>query len=47
MLEILELREGLSIRASSYVGRITLGDVQLTIRPKIRGLPFLQLLRYA
>lgn len=47
MLEILELREGLSLQASSYVGRITLGDVQITIRPKIRGLPFLQLLRYA
>lgn len=47
MLEILELRQGLSLQASSYVGRINLGDIELTIRPKLRGLPFLQLLRYA
>jgi 5-methylcytosine-specific restriction enzyme subunit McrC len=47
MVEILELRQGLSLQASSYVGRISLGDVELTIRPKLRGMPFLQLLRYA
>jgi len=47
ILDIQELREGLALQASSYVGRIMLGEVQITIRPKIRGLPFLQLLRYA
>ena len=47
MVSILELREGLSIGASSYVGRITLGNVQITIHPKISGAPFIHLLRYA
>jgi len=47
MVSILELREGLSIGASSYVGRITLGNVQITIHPKISGASFIQLLRYA
>lgn len=46
-LEIVELRNGLSIRASSFVGRITLGDVQITVQPKITGVPFIRLLRYA
>src|SRR6266699_5990241 len=47
MLTILELREGLSIEASSYVGRITLGNIQITIHPKISGTPLVRLLRYA
>src|SRR6266567_9114305 len=47
ILEITELREGLSIASTSYVGRITLGDVQITIHPKIRGAPLVNLLRYA
>src|SRR5207248_5386274 len=47
ILGISELREGLSIEASSYVGRITLGDIQITIHPKITGMPLLRLLRYA
>src|SRR6266700_7289883 len=47
MLSILELRKGLSIEATSYVGRITLGNVQITIHPKISGAPFIHLLRYA
>jgi 5-methylcytosine-specific restriction enzyme subunit McrC len=46
-LSILELREGLFIEASSYVGRITLGNIQITIHPKITGAPFIHLLRYA
>ncbi len=46
-LRVSELREGLSIEASSYVGRITLGDIQITIHPKITGMPLLRLLRYA
>jgi 5-methylcytosine-specific restriction enzyme subunit McrC len=47
MLTILELREGLSIEASSYVGRIRLGNIQITIQPKITGAPLVHLLRYA
>lgn len=47
MLEIAELREGLSIEASSYVGRIALGNFQITIHPKITGAPLVHLLRYA
>src|SRR5258708_3801663 len=47
MLTILELREGLSIEASSYVGGIKLGNIQITIHPKITGAPFVHLLRYA
>ncbi len=47
MLTILELREGLSIEASSYVGRIRLGNIQITIHPKITGSPLVHLLRYA
>jgi 5-methylcytosine-specific restriction enzyme subunit McrC len=46
-LTIEELREGLSIEATSYVGRITLGDIRITIQPKITGASFLQLLQYA
>ena len=47
MLVISELRKGLSITSTSYVGRVELGDLQITIRPKIEDSPLLQLLRYA
>jgi 5-methylcytosine-specific restriction enzyme subunit McrC len=47
MLTILELREGLSIETTSYVGRITLGNIQITVQPKISGAPLVRLLRYA
>src|SRR5258708_26474591 len=46
-LKVLELRRGVSLEASSYVGRIALGDLQITIRPKITMLPLLHLLQYA
>jgi 5-methylcytosine-specific restriction enzyme subunit McrC len=46
-LEILEFRSGVEVRASSWVGRVTLGDLTITVRPKITGLPLLNLLRYA
>jgi len=45
-LKVLELRRGVSLQASSYVGRIALGDLQITIRPKITMLPLLHLLQY-
>lgn len=46
-IEFLELAQGLRITTNSYVGSIALGNLQLTIQPKIRGLPLLNLLRYA
>ncbi len=47
MLDIRELREGLSITSTSFVGRITLGNIQVTICPKIRDAPLVRLLHYA
>ena len=47
MLEITELKEGLFLRSSSHVGRVKLGNLQITITPKIKGKSLLRLLRYA
>ncbi len=47
MLEIRELREGLSISSTSYVGRIALGDLVITVQPKISGMSLVRLLHYA
>jgi len=46
-IEILELARGLELRASSFVGRFALGNLLITIRPKISGAPLMNLLRYA
>ena len=46
-IEILELARGLELRASSYVGRFALGALLVTIKPKISGVPLMNLLRYA
>jgi 5-methylcytosine-specific restriction enzyme subunit McrC len=46
MLDIVELRQGLSLRATSYVGRVRLGDLQITIRPKIPLMRLLRLFQY-
>ena len=46
-LKVLELRDGLQIETTSYVGTVRLGDLHLTIQPKLQGLPLLTLLRYA
>lgn len=46
-LEIYQLKKGLRLRASSYVGRIKIGRIQITIRPKISDLRLLRLMRYA
>lgn len=46
-LEIIELVNGLSVSASSYVGTVRLGNIKITIYPKIPNSPFLNLLRYA
>ena len=47
MLNIMELREGLSISSTSYAGRITLGNLLITVQPKISGMSLVRLLRYA
>lgn len=47
LLELTELRSGLQIRAFSYVGRIRVGNLTITVLPKIKGKPLLNLLRYA
>jgi 5-methylcytosine-specific restriction enzyme subunit McrC len=47
MLEITELKSGLSVKSSSYVGRVKLGNLQVTVTPKIKGKSLLRLLRYA
>jgi 5-methylcytosine-specific restriction enzyme subunit McrC len=47
ILEVVELRRGLSIRSTSYVGRLQLGELQITIQPKIKLNVLLTLFRYA
>jgi 5-methylcytosine-specific restriction enzyme subunit McrC len=46
-IEVLELARGLEIRATSFVGRFSLGDLVITIEPKLPRAPLIQLLRYA
>lgn len=46
-LEILELVKGLHIQAHAHVGRLALGPLQLTIRPKIGGNALLRLFQFA
>jgi 5-methylcytosine-specific restriction enzyme subunit McrC len=47
LLEITELRAGLSIRSFSHVGKIRLGDIEVTVLPKLKQTSLLNLLRYA
>lgn len=46
-LEVTELRQGLVLDTTSFVGKLVLGPLELTIQPKISGLPLMTLLRYA
>jgi 5-methylcytosine-specific restriction enzyme subunit McrC len=46
-IEITELARGLRVAATSFVGRVQVGDILLTIRPKLLGMPLLNLVRYA
>ncbi|HEU5118254.1 MAG TPA: hypothetical protein VFT74_16670, partial [Isosphaeraceae bacterium] len=47
MLEVQELRTGLSVRSTSFVGQVRLGEVEVTVSPKLRSETLLTLLRYA
>lgn len=46
-LVVTEHRDGLVIQTTSWVGRVTLGDLQITIQPKIAADTLLALVRYA
>ena len=46
ILSVIETRQGISLGASSYVGRINLGPLRITIQPKINGLKLLRLMKY-
>ncbi len=45
-LSVLELRRGLRIETTSFVGSLRIGPIQLSIQPKLQGMPLLSLLRY-
>jgi len=47
ILNVSQLQQGLQLEATSYVGRLQLGDLTITIRPKLVGLPLLRLMSYA
>jgi 5-methylcytosine-specific restriction enzyme subunit McrC len=47
VLQMEDLRAGIRIRATSFVGRMTIGNLQITVRPKLDGLPLMNLFRYA
>ena len=46
-LEVLELAQGLRIQTFSWIGRVQIGDLTVSIQPKIPSAPFFNLLRYA
>jgi 5-methylcytosine-specific restriction enzyme subunit McrC len=46
-LVIQELRSGLYLKASSFVGFVNIGDFRIVIEPKIQGTQLTKLLRYA
>lgn len=46
-LVIDERRHGLAVGTTSFVGKLAFGSLELTIQPKLSGLPLLTLLRYA
>ncbi|WP_352418021.1 restriction endonuclease [Proteiniborus sp.] len=46
IIEIIELKDGISITSNSYVGRIKLGSMQINVYPKLNGMPLYQLLRF-
>lgn len=47
LLGLTELRRGLQVQAFSHVGKIRVGDLSITILPKIKGTSLLSLVRYA
>jgi len=47
ILDIQELRGGLHLKAFSFVGFLSIGDLRIVIEPKIHGMELMNLLRYA
>lgn len=47
ILDIQELRGGLRLKASSFVGFLSIGELRIVIEPKIQGMQLMTLLRYA
>ena len=47
MLEIIELKHGLSIGAASFVGQVHIGNLAVAVLPKLKSQSLLNLLRYA
>jgi 5-methylcytosine-specific restriction enzyme subunit McrC len=47
MLRLTELKAGLEISATSFVGRVRVGDLSITVLPKLKPISLLRLLRYA
>lgn len=47
MLEVTELRTGLMVRSFAHVGKVRLGDLHITVTPKLHSPSLLPLLRYA
>jgi len=41
-LTVFELAQGIELRATSFVGRVRLGDIEVTVHPKITGAPLLE-----
>jgi 5-methylcytosine-specific restriction enzyme subunit McrC len=46
-MAIFEVVRGLELHATSFVGRFLLGELTVTVHPKISGAPLLNLFRYA
>ena len=47
LLSLVELRYGIEVRAFSHVGRVKVGNLTITVTPKIKGSSLLNLVRYA
>ncbi len=47
MLQITELRKGIEVKSFSYVGRVQVGNLSITVLPKLKSTSLLRLLRYA
>lgn len=47
MLRLTELKSGLEVSSASYVGRVRVGNLNVTVLPKLKAASLLRLLRYA
>lgn len=47
MLRLTELKSGLEVSSASHVGRVRIGNLNVTVLPKLKAASLLRLLRYA